>query len=107
MSETNVIKSNPHPTRTSKGLPQRQEPKIEYNDRDVTAYTDLGLELPETVGRWEKRFLSMVDVSRGPTERSVIAMVRLKAPDYLGYQSAKNSFITRKSGTARTIEVFH
>ena len=28
----------------------------------------------------------MVDVSKGPIERSVIAMVRLKAPDYLGQE---------------------
>ena len=56
--------------------------KIEWNDKNVTAYTDLGLEVPETVCRWEKRFLSTVDVTKGPIERSVVSMVQLKAPDY-------------------------
>jgi hypothetical protein len=71
-----------HPNRTQVRVHTREVPKIEYNDKDVTAYTNLGLEIPETVGRWENRFLSRVDVSKGPIERSVIAMVRLKAPDY-------------------------
>jgi hypothetical protein len=58
-----------HPNRTQVGVAQREVPKIEYNDKDVTAYTDLGLEVPETVGRWENRFLSTVDISKGPIER--------------------------------------
>jgi hypothetical protein len=71
-----------HPTRTSKGVRQRQIPKIEYNDKDVKAYQDLDLEVPDHVGMWERRFLERVDISKGPIERSVIAMVRLRAPDY-------------------------
>ena len=58
MSETEKTIKYKHPGRTSKGVPTRQVPKIEYNNKDVTAYTDLDLEVPETVGRWEKRFLS-------------------------------------------------
>ena len=62
MSETKTIKYKP-PGRTSKGVPTRQVPQIEWNDRDIKAYQDLDLEVPETVGRWENRFLSKVDIS--------------------------------------------
>ena len=77
------------PQNISKIKEPKKLPEIEWNDKNITAYTDLGLEVPETVGRWERRFLSKVDVSKGPIERSVIAMVRLKAPDYFG-SSEKN-----------------
>ena len=89
-------------------------PKIEYNDKDIKAYTDLDLEVPETVGRWEKRFLSKVDISKGPIERSVIAMVRLIAPDYLGQEKDKSKLPERKEfiyyqeiGKAKISEVYH
>jgi hypothetical protein len=65
--------------------------------RDIKAYQDLDLEVPETVGRWENRFLNMVDVSKGPIERSVIAMVRLKAPDYLTQEKDKTKLPERKA----------
>ena len=71
------------PQNISKIKDTKPVPKIEWNDKSVTAYTDLGLEVPETVCRWERRFLSTVDVTKGPIERSVVSMVRLKAPDYL------------------------
>ena len=38
----------------------------------------------------------MVDVSKGPIERSVIAMVRLKAPDYLGQEKDNLKLPERK-----------
>jgi hypothetical protein len=38
----------------------------------------------------------MVDVSKGPIERSVIAMVRLKAPDYLIQEKDKTKLPERK-----------
>lgn len=95
-TETNTIKYNPYPNRTTKGAPQRQIPKIEYNQRDISAYTDIGLEVPEHLGMWENRFLSKVDVSKGPIERSVVHMVRLKAPDYLGQEKDKSKLPERK-----------
>jgi len=86
-TETNTISANTmsyrNPTRTTKGVPKRKEPaKFEYNNMDVKAYLDLDLPVPETVGRWERKFLSMVDVSRSPIQRNVYSMVRLRAPDY-------------------------
>ena len=91
MSETtNVIKSR-NPTRTTKGVPTRKQPtNFEWNDKSITAYTDLDLEVPENLCMSEKRFLSMVDVSKSPVQRSVISMVRLKAPDYLGQEKDKS-----------------
>ena len=40
---------------------------------------------------FEKRFLAKVDVSKQPVERSVVAMVRLKAFDYLAQEKEKDN----------------
>ena len=112
MSETtNVIKSNPYPNRTTKGVKQRKEPKgFEWNDLSIQAYKDIDIEVPEHVGRWEKLFLSKVDVSKGPIERSVVSMVRLRAPDYSSkdkYHPGKNTFTIRKDGKVLRGMAFH
>ena len=72
-----------NPKNISKVKETKKLPEIEWNDKNITAYTDLDLEVPDTVGRFEKRFLSQVDVTKGPIERTVTHMVRLRAPDYL------------------------
>ena len=79
-----IIVSNPYPNRTTKGVHTRKEPKIEWNDLSIKAYQDIGIEVPESLCMFEQRFLNRVDVSKGPIERSVVAIVRLKAYDYLG-----------------------
>ena len=84
------------PQNISKIKEPKKLPEIEWNDKNITAYTDLGLEVPETVGRWENRFLNMVDVTKGPIERTIVAMVRLKAPDYLGQEKNKLKVPERK-----------
>ena len=101
------------PQNISKIKDTKPVPKIEWNDKSVTAYTDLGLEVPETVCRWERRFLSTVDITKGPIERSVVSMVTLKAPDYLGqeknkssHQSVKSLFISQSAGKANGGMVF-
>ena len=82
MSETKTITSR-NPTRTTKGIPTRKEPKgFEWNNLSIKAYQDIDMEVPGNLCQFEKRFLSMVDVSKGPIERTVTSMVRLKAPDY-------------------------
>ena len=117
MSETettNVIKSR-NPTRTTKGVSTRKEPKdFEWNDLSIKAYTDLDLEPPERLGMFQKRFLALVDISKQPIQRSVTSMVRLKAPDYLGQEKdktkipeRKNSFTSRKNGKVWIIEAYH
>jgi hypothetical protein len=83
-----------HPYRTTKGVQEQGKKKIPndfvWNVRDIKAYTDLGLTPPERLGRFEKRFLSRVDVSKGPIERTVMNLVRLKAPDYENNPDVKN-----------------
>jgi hypothetical protein len=85
-----------HPQNISKIIEPKKLPEIEWNDRSIKAYTDLGLEVPEHVGRWEKRFLATVDVSKGPIERTITSMVRLKAPDILGQVKNKTKVAERK-----------
>jgi hypothetical protein len=81
MSENTI--SYKHPTRTTKGVHIRKAPEgFEYNSRSVKAYKDIDIEVPENVQMFERRFLARVDVSKKPIQRSVVAMVRLKAPDY-------------------------
>ena len=84
------------PQNISKIKEPKKLPEIEWNDKNITAYTDLGLEVPETVGRWERRFLSKVDATKGPIERTIVAMVRLKAPDILGSEKNKTKVPERK-----------
>jgi hypothetical protein len=85
-----------HPQNISKIKEIKKEPNMEWNDRSIKAYTDLELEVPETVGRWEKRFLATVDVSKGPIERTITTMVRLRAPDILGQEKNKTKVAERK-----------
>lgn len=82
----NAKPPNPHPNRTTEGMGnvKKPAPNIPWNDRDITAYTSIGLEAPYRIGMYMRRFLNQVDVSKAPVERTVTAMVRLKAPDYLG-----------------------
>ena len=54
------------PQNISKIKDTKPVPKIEWNDKSVTAYTDLGLEVPETVCRWERRFLIYGRCDQGP-----------------------------------------
>ena len=84
------------PQNISKIKEPKKLPEIEWNDKNITAYTDLGLEVPETVGRWENRFLNMVDVTKGPIERTIVAMVGLKAQDILGSEKNKTKVPERK-----------
>ena len=60
-TETKTIKYK-HPNITTGGVPrksQRLNIMIE-----MLAYPDLDLEVPETVGRWENRFLESVDIRK-------------------------------------------
>jgi len=69
---------------------QREEsPIIEYNNKTWESYRANGF-LPEDpdelkafpVDKWERRFLSVVDPSKGEIQRKVTKIVRLKAVDY-------------------------
>jgi hypothetical protein len=60
-----------HPQNISKIKEPKKLLNIEWNDKSITAYTDLGLEVPEKVCMFERRFLSLVDVTKGKIERTV------------------------------------
>ena len=79
-----------NPRNVSKIKETKKQPDIEWNDKNITAYTDLGLEVPENVNMFERRFLSQVDISKGDIERTVTAMYRLRAPDYLSLSLSSN-----------------
>lgn len=95
-AETKTI-SYKNPTRTTVGIHTRKAPEgFIWNDKSIQAYKDIGLEAPENLCMFEQRFLARVDVSKGPIERSVVAMVRLKAPDYLAQEKDKTKLPERK-----------
>lgn len=96
MSETtNVIKSR-NPNRTTEKLPKKPIPDIEWNDKSIKAFTDIGLEPPEHLGQFMRTFLATVDVSKAPINSTVTSMVRLKAADYLGQEKNKLKVPERK-----------
>jgi hypothetical protein len=95
-AETKTI-SYKHPTRTTVGVHTRKAPEgFIWNDKSIQAYKDIGIEVPENLCMFQKRFLAKVDVSKGPIERSVVAMVRLKAPDYLAQEKDKTKLPERR-----------
>src|SRR5215510_3106998 len=72
-----------HPTRTTKNTYVKPGPDIEWNNKDAEAYIAIGLRPPEHLGRFQKRFLSLV---QGQIEKTITHMVRLKAFDYLEFE---------------------
>ena len=79
-------------------VPKKPEVKIEYNNRSVDSYTKKGFvdQIPRSVygprDRMQK-FLNLVDLRKGPIERTVTTMVRLKAPDWNTKKNKRKEFI--------------
>ena len=68
-------------------VPKKPEVKIEYNNRSYESYINAGFpdNIPRSVRGPHDRmqqFLNKVDLRKGPIERSVRSIVRLKAPDW-------------------------
>ena len=68
-------------------VPKKPEVKIEYNNRSYESYMKNGFadNIPHIIRGPHDRmqqFLSKVDLRKGPIERSVRSIVRLKAPDW-------------------------
>jgi hypothetical protein len=82
-----------HPFRTTARIQEQHRKKVPddfvWNNRDVTAYTNLDLRPPERLNMFQNRFLSRVDVSKGPIETTVMSLVRLNAPDHENNQGVK------------------
>ena len=63
MSEETKTISYKHPTRTTVGVHTRKGPEgFIWNDKSIQAYKDIGIEVPENLCMFQKRFLARVDV---------------------------------------------
>lgn len=92
----NTVKS----TKTLKQVKLKPEVKIEWNNRSEIDYLEKGfrlIDLPPGVGFVEnkevKRFLSEVDISKYPIERTVARMFRIRAIDYDSPKQERKQYI--------------
>jgi hypothetical protein len=65
-------------------LNRRPDPNIgfDFNSRSEKSFSDNGFSVEDFKTSQEKTFLSQVDLRKGPIERTVTKIVRLKAVDY-------------------------
>lgn len=68
-------------------MPKKPEPKIEYNNRSYESFVKNGFadNIPRSViGPYDRmqKFLNQVDLRKGPLERTVRTIVRLRASDW-------------------------
>ena len=95
-------------------VPKKPEVKIEYNNRSYESYMNNGFadDIPHLIRGPHDRmqqFLSKVDLRKGPIERTVRSIVRLKAPDWNSQErrmKEKSSFTMKNTGTQKTGLVF-
>jgi len=79
-------------------VPKKPEVKIEFNNRSIESFTKNGFAdaIPRSVygprDRMQK-FLSLVDLRKGPLESTVRMIVRLKAPDWNTKKNERKEFI--------------
>ena len=79
-------------------VPKKPEVKIEYNDRSYQSYISSGFpdDIPRPVyGPRERmqQFLNKVDLRKGPLERTVRMIVRLRAPDWSSPKHERKEFV--------------
>lgn len=79
-------------------LKSKPEPKIEYNDRSYQSYIKNGFAdfIPHRIEAPRNRiqkFLNEVDIRKGPIERTVTTMVRLKAIDWNSPKKERKEWI--------------
>ena len=63
---------------------QKPYHNMTWNDKERTAYSDIGLSVPDNISQFQLQFLNDVDIRKMPIQRSVTTMIRLRAPDYSG-----------------------
>jgi hypothetical protein len=79
-------------------VPKKPEVKLEYNNRSYESYIHTGFPniIPQTIrgpnNRMQK-FLNLVDLRKGPIERTVRCMVRLKAVDWNTKKHERKEYI--------------
>jgi hypothetical protein len=79
-------------------VPKKPEVKIEYNDRSYQSYINNGFpdNIPSSIrGPCDRmqQFLNKVDLRKGPIEKTVRMIVRLRAPDYSTKKNERKEFI--------------
>jgi hypothetical protein len=79
-------------------LPKKPEITIEYNSRSYESYMKNGFadNIPHSISAPHDRiqkFLSLVDLRKGPIERTVRMIVRVKAPDWNTKKHERKEFI--------------
>ena len=79
-------------------IPKKPEVKIEYNNRSYESFVKNGFanSIPRSItGPYDRlqKFLSQVDLRKGPIERTVRSIVRLKAPDYSTKKHERREFL--------------
>ena len=79
-------------------VPKKPEVKIEFNDKSYESFIDNGFEdcIPRSVYGPRDRmqtFLSKIDLRKGPLERTVRMLVRLKAPDWNDPKHTRKEFV--------------
>jgi hypothetical protein len=77
---------------------QKPEVKIEYNDRSYESYIKTGFadQVPHSISAPRHRIhelLAAVDPRKGPVERTVRSIVRLRAPDWNTKKNERKEFI--------------
>jgi hypothetical protein len=79
-------------------VPKKPEVKIEFNNRSYESYTKNGFadNIPRSITGPRARmqqFLNKVDLRKGPIERTVRLIVRLRAPDYNTPKHERKEFV--------------
>lgn len=79
-------------------VPKKPEVKIEYNNRSIESFTSNGFAdaIPRSVYGPRDRmqmFLNKVDLRKGPIEKTVRMIVRLRAPDYSTPKHERKEFV--------------
>jgi len=76
-------------------IEKKQEftPVIKYNNLTEQSYLEHGFDVPQTLDGQEKYFLSLVDTTKGPIEKTVTKIVRLKAIDHNSTKKERKEFL--------------
>lgn len=77
---------------------KKPEVKIEYNNRSYESYTKTGFTdiVPRSIiGPYDRmqKFFNKIDLRKGPIERTVTTIVRLRAPDWNTAKNERKEFI--------------
>jgi len=87
-------------------VPKKPEVQIEFNNKFIESFTSNGFAdaIPRSVKGPRDRmkmFLNKVDLRKGPLERTVRMIVRLKAPDWNSEKHERKEWVVTTAQTCR------